>query len=296
MKPVLNLLIAIVIISALLGAMKLNQASTPAHEAAYVEPGLLTTESETLSLIVTAQDSQAAADIVERVGGQVSSDLWLIDSVAARVPAGQLEVLATTPGIHFVVENKSVATAQGPMDAEGWVTDYRFPVPWDGSSDVQPTQNRWAYKLVYPTVIDVGADVFQWDSYPYTHTGESILGAGITIAVIDSGVYFSSEVKQTLGAWVSNQFYGQADFVGSGLCNEVGTGRYKDAIIQNEGYCWRNHEKSIDPYGHGTHVAGIIWNYFEDETTFAYMGMAPEANILSVRASWATMGSVPTRM
>jgi hypothetical protein len=199
-KPVLNLLIAIVIISALLGAMKLNQASTPTHEAAYVEPGLRSTGSETLSLIVTAADSQAAADIIERVGGQVSSDLWLIDSVAAVLPASQLDSLAQDPGIRFIVQNKAIATAQGPMDAEGWVTDYRFPVPWDGSPDVQSTQNRWVYKLVYPTVIDVGADVYQWDSYPYTHTGEPVLGAGVTIAVIDSGVYFSSEVKQTLGA------------------------------------------------------------------------------------------------
>ena len=75
MKPVLNLLIAIVMISTLLGAMNLAQASTPTHEVAYVEPGLWTTASETLSLIVTAQDRQAAAEILERAGGQVSSDL-----------------------------------------------------------------------------------------------------------------------------------------------------------------------------------------------------------------------------
>jgi hypothetical protein len=214
MKSILNLLIAIVMISALLGAMNLNLASTPTHEVAYIEPGLWSSQSETLSVIVTAKDSQAAADIVKRVGGQVSTDLWLIDSVAAVVPAGELDVLAATSGIRFIVENKSVATAQGPMDAEGWVTDYRFPVPWDGSPDVQPTQNRWVHRLVYPTVIDVGADVFQWHSYPYTTTGEPVLGAGVTIAVLDSGVYFSSEVKQTLGAWTSNHFYGQADFVG----------------------------------------------------------------------------------
>jgi hypothetical protein len=145
MKPVLNLLIAIVIIGTLLGALKLAQASTSPHEAAYVEPGLWSSQSETLSVIVTAQDSQAAADIVERAGGQVNSDLWLIGSVAALVPAGQLEALAAAPDIHFIVENKGVATAQGPMDEQGWVTDYRFPVPWDGSPDVQETKQSRVY-------------------------------------------------------------------------------------------------------------------------------------------------------
>jgi hypothetical protein len=231
MKAVLNLLIAIVMISTLLGAMNLDQASTPTHEAAYVEPGLRSTESETLSLIVTAANSQAAADVVERVGGQVSSDLWLVDSVAALLPAGRLEALAADPGVRFIVANKSVATAQGPMDAEGWVTDYRFPVPWDGSPDVEPTNDEQTWKLVYPTVIDVGTDVFFDGVYSDTEFGDPIRGDGITIAVIDSGVYFSEEVKRTLGNLVAKQFIGQADFVADGLCSEVGTGKYKNSII-----------------------------------------------------------------
>ncbi|MDH3675999.1 MAG: S8 family peptidase, partial [Anaerolineae bacterium] len=283
MKPVLNLLIAIVMISTLLGAMNLEQASTPTHEAAYVEPGLWSAESETLSLIVTATNSQTAAGIVESVGGQVSSDLWLVDSVAALLPAGQLEALAADPGIRFIVQNKGVATAQGPMDAEGWVTDYRFPVPWDGSPDVEPTHDEQSWKLVYPTVIDVGADVFFDGVYSETEFGDPIRGDGITIAVIDSGVYFSEEVKHTLGNLVAKQFIGQADFVADGLCSEVGTGKYKNSIIQGDGFCWTDFRKSQDGYGHGTHVAGIVWNRFEDDATRTVIGVAPQANVLSVR-------------
>ena len=38
-----------------LGALKLEQVSTPTHTDVYVEPGLLTTESEILSLIVAVR-------------------------------------------------------------------------------------------------------------------------------------------------------------------------------------------------------------------------------------------------
>jgi outer membrane protein assembly factor BamB len=101
------------------------QSSTPPHEATYVEPSLRSHEAETLSVIVTAADSQTAAEAVERLGGQVSSDLWLIDAVGASLPVGQLEALASEPGIISIVDNKGVGTAGDPPDRPGWVTDRR---------------------------------------------------------------------------------------------------------------------------------------------------------------------------
>ena len=97
------------------------QAPAPMVEAAYVESGLYSLEAETLSVIVTADDSQAAARAVERVGGQLTSDLWLIDAVAATLPAGQLEALATDAEIRSIVHNKGAKTADGPDDWDGWV-------------------------------------------------------------------------------------------------------------------------------------------------------------------------------
>jgi hypothetical protein len=68
-------LIAILIFTTVLGGATLPPASTPTHKAAYVEPPLWSSEAETLSLIVTAGDSQTAMDIVEQLGGRVTSDL-----------------------------------------------------------------------------------------------------------------------------------------------------------------------------------------------------------------------------
>jgi len=63
------------------------------QKPAYVEPLLFSSETEQLSIIVTAADSLSAARAVERIGGQVTSDLWLIDAVAALIPRP-----ACTPG------------------------------------------------------------------------------------------------------------------------------------------------------------------------------------------------------
>jgi hypothetical protein len=102
-------------------------------------------QSEPVSVIITAEESSLyAAQAVARAGGQVSSDLWLINAVAATLPAGQLPVLAAQPGIVSIAANKSVKTVQEPV-WDGWVTDYRFPVPWDGSPDVQTTHDVKSY-------------------------------------------------------------------------------------------------------------------------------------------------------
>jgi subtilisin family serine protease len=256
-------LTAFIIFISLLGATALLSTSAPATPPAYVEPSLWTPQRETLSLIVTASDSKQAAQAVERAGGQVSSDLWLIEAVAATLPARQLPTLAAQPGLVSIVADQTVKTADWP----DWMTTYRFPVPWNGSPDAQPTADPKVWQLVNPFAIDVGADVL--------HKNHNITGQGVTVAVLDSGVRFSNEVKTALAAKVASMFKGQADFVGSGTCSGAGA--------QQSGYCFTNHNQSYDGYGHGSHVAGIIWNNFTDSATTVSMGIAPNANILSVR-------------
>jgi serine protease AprX len=120
--------------------------------------------------------------------------------------------------------------------------------------------------LSNPLPIDLGADQLH---------DRGISGHGVTIAVLDSGVYFNKHVEDILGADLDRQYLGQADFVGSGVCS--GTGK------QLNGYCFSDHHNSIDRYGHGSHVAGIVWSQIIDYATGVRMGVAPDANILSVR-------------
>ena len=275
-----NFLIMLIVTGSLIVGT-IPQTPMPTRQAAYVEPGLFSQADEMLSVIVTAQDSEAAARAVTRVGGQVTSDLWLIDAVAAAVPASQLEALAVYPKVRSIVNNKGVRTTaillDDDDDDDGWVTDYRFPVPWDGSPDVQPTHDKKQWQLVYPAAIDVGADVLHDDG---------ITGDGVTVAVVDSGIYFDGQVKKELGAQVAKQFVGQVDFVGDGACNKEPNDKkdtHKKAIIQYDGYCWTGYATSRDHYGHGSHVAGIVWDNFTDYDTGVTMGIAPDAEVLSVR-------------
>jgi serine protease AprX len=146
---------------------------------------------------------------------------------------------------------------------------------WNGSRDVEPTELKREWALSNPVAIDVSADIVHERGFT---------GQGVTIAVVDSGVYFTSKIDDILGAELERQFVGQADFVGNGLCRGDGV-QYPQATTgpATPAYCFTDHKKSIDAYGHGSHVAGIIWSQITDHATGVAMGVAKNANILSVR-------------
>src|SRR5689334_4044743 len=97
---------------------------TPATAAGgYLEPRLLTPATATVSVIVTAATAEAAALTVASIGGQVTHNLWLINAVAATIPAPLVSVLAHLPGIVSVVANKDVQLVQTTSGWDGdWVT------------------------------------------------------------------------------------------------------------------------------------------------------------------------------
>jgi serine protease AprX len=98
---------------------------------------------------------------------------------------------------------------------------------------------------------------------PTMEAPESALkGAGVTIAIVDSGVALHPDI-QTLTAAV--------DFSGGSLGTLVGgLGLYDPS-------------ESVDPNGHGTHVAGIMVGSGGHSPNAAMRGIAPEANLVSVR-------------
>jgi hypothetical protein len=292
----LNLLVIISMILVAAIGVPAPRARGPDAAEAYIEPGLAAGASESLSVIVTATDAASAARAVERVGGQVSSELWLIDAVAATVPMDRLTALATTPGVRAIVNNKGVTATGKPApkdktdttttddqaaepepDAgawDGWVTDFRFPVPYDGRPDVEPTTVWWSPHVVTILPVDIGTDSLM-----------GLLGNGITVAVVDSGAFFDEQVQSEMGRHLAKLFVGQADFVDE-VCDTYlsRNGRTTfTAGTQNDGYCFSGAEYSKDGHGHGSHVAGIIWSHIHDQDTGAFLGIAPNANILSVR-------------
>ncbi|RME51400.1 MAG: hypothetical protein D6790_20000, partial [Caldilineae bacterium] len=221
--------------------------------SAYVDPAVRQSTQDVLSTIVTADSSQHAAKLVEQVGGRVTSDLWLIDAVGALLSPHQVEALAAMPGVRSIVENKRVMQSD-----------------WgDGGSSYSLTTD-----LAWPVAIDVGAD--------QVHAA-GVTGKGVTVMVVDSGVFFSPLMSMFLGADVAIPFAGQMDFLGDGVCPE-GNSYQVYLMKQYDGYCMQYFSASVDRYGHGTHVAGIIGNNYKDAATNVSLGIAPGAWILSARS------------
>ncbi len=162
-----------------------------------------------------------------------------------------------------IAANQSIAVRTGDR---GIALMGVLPAHFGGGSDVEPAEIKREWKLSNPISIDLGADILH-------HKG--ITGQGVTVAVIDSGVYFNKHIEDILGTDLDRQFLGQVDFVADGKCS--GSGH------QYASFCFSDHANSRDRYGHGSHVAGIIWSQIVDYNTGASMGIAPDANILSVK-------------
>ena len=72
---------------------------------------------------------------------------------------------------------------------------------------MQYNPNKQTFQAGYPVRLDVGAE--------QDTQGQKL---GVTIAVVDSGIYFNSFVSDDLQLELQKQFgCGQADFVGTGL-------------------------------------------------------------------------------
>jgi subtilisin family serine protease len=86
-------------------------------------------------------------------------------------------------------------------------------------------------------------------------------GAGVTIAVVDSGVAQHPDIQTMMAA---------VDFVGNPPLQGAGPGA-------------QGPETSVDPNGHGTHVAGILVGTGSHSPEGRMAGVAPQASLISVR-------------
>jgi serine protease AprX len=134
---------------------------------------------------------------------------------AVRVPARELESLADDPGVRFVSPDSQVFAASLPARQTA-----RVP----GSTSSLNTANV-NYK-----------------------------GSGVTVAVLDTGVYPHDDFYNTLAA--------QYDFVN-------GAGGVRTSLN--------------DPFGHGTHVAGMVAADGYHSTSSKYQGVSTRANVLALR-------------
>jgi len=157
---------------------------------------------------------------------------------------------------------------------EAWdTTDPNFQDVWANTNcDLEhPSTDCLYWNMINPLSIDIGAD--------QVHDA-GFRGAGVTVAVVDSGVHFDRLVKTMLDHTFDATFLGQADFIDE----QCPVDNHGDPIgTQGPTYCYTNRDGSEDAFGHGSHVAGIVFNPLRDITTNTSMGVAPAVNYLSVR-------------
>jgi serine protease AprX len=161
-----------------------------------------------------------AREAVESVGGEVTYDLPIVDGVSAEVPANRLSLLRDR--VRAVVPNEKVELHGGWQD---------------------PGITHRIQKIVNSTDL--------WN--------DGVTGAGVTVAVLDTGIYAAHPDLQ--GPSGSRVIHCE-DFT-----KEAGT----PADCQ-------------DTFGHGTFMAGLIAGNGASSNG-KYQGVAPEANLVSIKAS-----------
>lgn len=209
------------ILAALVAAFLL--ASTMTVQGA--SPSSAASPERVFSVIVqsTAGTAEAAADAVKAVGGSVTHNLEIVGGVAADVTGSMMDRLGRLSSVFNVTENAKVGFNGQP-----------------GSDKDKPKRIQHV----------VRADKL-WN--------EGITGDGVTVALLDTGVYAQHPDLQGPN--------GSRVIACEDLTSEAGT----------EAEC-------ADTFGHGTFMAGLIAGNGASSNG-KYSGAAPESNIASIKVA-----------
>lgn len=215
-----------------------------------------TTSSE---YIVQMEASSAPADgrqVVAELGGQVTTpELPVINGFGATMTEEAADELAARPGVAEVTQNSDLAgndaTSGGGRCPEVRVRKRAPRLKGNSTSRYSNPQSALG-RLGQPLQSTIGADK-AWMRGAY--------GAGVGVAVVDTGV---------AGYLPDFMTAGQSRVIASAVTNPCAT-------------------DADDHVGHGTHVAGLIAGnsvgYGGLALAGRYMGVAPKANIVSVKVS-----------
>ncbi len=295
----LTVLVALVAVALMLGPA--SQAPARAAGPSNVNAAVYDTANQdngfVAVIIQSTGDTDATAAAVEAAGGTVSQQYHIIPAVEATIPVDQLDALAGNTSVKSISLNSNIEmTGRGPRDRNNWTsllaggtpTPTPTPAPKAGpdkkaarapkvgpgtkaapapkatpapkaaagpkgthqdrasilGSRLPDGKQRGDYTDVVSVFPQVVGATDVWD--------EGVTGKGIGVAVIDTGVSHA---------------------VGSDFGGRV-VARYTPNDTALAGV--------RDPYGHGTHTAGVIAGNGADSQG-RYMGIAPDANIVDVQ-------------
>ena len=224
------------------------------------------TDDDTVVVIIDGA-APAAAAAVERLGGVVEERLEIVDGLTATVPASALPALAAVPGVRSVTpdsELQSLGILWGDdTTGQGLLSTLLFG-SWRADGD---KNSAWSIER------QTGAQAV-WDMADPNRRGARLTGDGVGVALIDTGV---------------------APVAGLNGSGQVINGPDLSFDSQSPAAV------SVDGFGHGTHMAGLIAGHDVPLTSIllgpdldnprTFQGMAPDAHIVNVKAG-AADGSV----
>jgi hypothetical protein len=277
----------------------------------------------TRSYLVQARSAAQASGLVRSAGGVVTRDLGIINSVAASLTPLALSRLQANPQVTLyadtqvrTADDKTVGgagTAAGGDDATpGSAPNTEEGEPPAAQSEPENTQidgsdmsgslkeTNTAGYLLYPSAATGAAQVrFPKNSQVATQNqrcqngrvsnqggtkDRSLLGWGVTVAVIDSGFM----------PFQNANYWDAYDPSTRTLYAENGEGRclvYRDFVAPESDFMRSDRygrPNSSDPYGHGTHVISTIADnrrvQLAKSSSTTQVGVAPKVNLLVARA------------
>jgi serine protease AprX len=202
----------------------------------------------------------AGKRLVRVLGGRVTSPtLRVINGFGAKLSRRAAARLRRAKGVKAVSVNAAM-TASATDTSGGYncpatdATTVAAKLPPGQAKDVEPAVLNFDNNLAQPMIHAIRAD----------RAWYRVTGRGVGVAVIDSGIAGDIPDFQAPG-WSGSRV------IASAVTNPCAT-------------------DATDEYGHGTHVAGLIAGnslvYPSRDKLFGkYMGVAPRANLISVKVS-----------
>ncbi|HEX5324694.1 MAG TPA: S8 family serine peptidase, partial [Capsulimonadaceae bacterium] len=230
----LNVFIILLIITCLLLSLVMPaKADSPFSVASVAAELLKTHHGNTVLHVIVQTDSSATS------GNLTTAN-------ASKFVHGKIHSVAPKGG--FIVADVSPSEALALTHRSG-ISHVTFD--WPVASTTAPPSNTSIVNSA-----SLGPDVAR--SYANVAWQNGVLGDGIGIAVVDSGIGINPDLKG--GGLGGEKLVAWKDFVGG----------------KNAPY---------DDYGHGTHVAGILAGSGQMSTTYntQFPGIAPHANLIGVK-------------
>ena len=210
-----------------------------------------------------ADPSDGAAQ-VERLGGRVTSpELGVINGFGASLGADDAALLEASAAVRAVTPNGGVMTSSRGSDHET-SGGYRCPDA-DASTKVprrlKVSRGRGRHSDPLASLAENGLPLLNAVNAPKAWARST--GKGVGVAVIDTGI--------------------AGDLPDFRATDDPSRSRVIATAVTNP--CASD---ATDHFGHGTHVAGLIAGnsmHYGDRYRGAYVGIAPEANLISVKTS-----------